>query len=80
MYIYSYPSPLPSSVDYTSSGSRLGALCDYHQAAPPHNIMTLLFTGWYYHKFHKQLQVAFRENIIVNSYASVALLQCYCTR
>ena len=33
------------------------------------------FTGQCFHEFHEK--VAFRENIIVNSYASVALLQCY---
>ena len=38
-------------------------------------VMALLFTGQYFHKFHEK--VAFRENIIVNSYASVAFLQCY---
>ena len=37
--------------------------------------MALLFTGRYFHEFHKK--VAFRENITVNSIASVALLQCY---
>ena len=40
-----------------------------------YTVMALLFTGRYFHKFHEK--VAFRENIIVNSYASVALLQCY---
>ena len=38
-------------------------------------VMALLFTGRYFHEFHEK--VAFRENIIVNRYASVALLQCY---
>ena len=38
-------------------------------------VMALLFTRRYFHEFHEK--VAFRENIIVNSYASVALLQCY---
>ena len=33
-------------------------------------IMALLFTGRYFHEFHEK--VAFRENIIVNSYWRVA--------
>ena len=37
-----------------------------------YTVMALLFTGRYFHEFHKR--VAFRENIIVNSYARVALL------
>ena len=37
--------------------------------------MALLFTGQYFHEFHKK--VAFHENIIVNGYVRVALLQCY---
>ena len=36
--------------------------------------MALLFTGRYFHEFHKK--VALHENIIMNSYANVALLQC----
>ena len=40
-----------------------------------HTVMALLFTRRYFHEFHEK--VTFRENIIVNSYASVALLQCY---
>ena len=38
-------------------------------------VMSLLFTGRYFHEFHEK--VGFRENITMNSYASVALLQCY---
>ena len=38
-------------------------------------VMALLFTRRYFHEFHEK--VAFRENIIVNSYGRVALLQCY---
>ena len=37
--------------------------------------MALLFTGQYFHEFHGK--VAFRENIIMNSFVSIALLQCY---
>ena len=40
-----------------------------------YTVMALLFMGRYFHEFHEK--VAFRENIIVNSYVSVALLQCY---
>ena len=40
-----------------------------------HTVMALLFTGQYFHEFHEK--VAFRENIIVNSYASVAFLLGY---
>ena len=35
-------------------------------------VLALLFKGRYFHEFHEK--VAFRENIIVNSCASVALL------
>ena len=35
-------------------------------------IMALLFMGQYFHEFHEK--IAFREYIIVNSYARVALL------
>ena len=37
--------------------------------------MALLFTGRYFSSFTKK--VALRENIIMNSYVNVALLQCY---
>ena len=37
--------------------------------------MALLFTGQNFHEFHKK--AAFCENIIMNSYARVALLQRY---
>ena len=37
-----------------------------------HTVLALLFTRRYFHEFHEK--VAFRENIIVNSCASVALL------
>ena len=33
------------------------------------------FKGQYFYEFHEK--VAFRENIIVNSYVSIVLLQCY---
>ena len=36
-----------------------------------------LFTGQYIHEFHEKSSNSICENIIVNSYASVALLQCY---
>ena len=35
----------------------------------------VVFDSVYFHKLHKK--VAFCENTIVNSYVSVALLQCY---
>ena len=35
-------------------------------------VMALLFTGRYFYE-----KVAFHENIIVNSFGSIALLQCY---
>ena len=40
-----------------------------------HTVMALLFMGQHFHEFHEK--VAFRDNITVNSYASVAFLQCY---
>ena len=44
----------------------------HRQSLALHTVMALFFTGRYFHEFHKK--VAFRENITVNSCASVALL------